>query len=174
MFGKDNSFFGNCSQTGMEVDFHYQAYCFDFHLQVGLTFRQYTPWELDQLFKSWNTFIFVDKLAAPNLLWSLPSCSTAASSVYPRPLFNQAGFPGSTSGKEPTCQCRRYKRNLLYTWVRKIPWRRVWQLTPVFLPGESHGWKSLVGYSPWGHTESDMTEATWHACTCFNQSSRKL
>ena len=43
-------------------------------------------------------------------------------------------------------------------WVRKIPWRRKWQLTPSFLPGESHGQRSLVGYSPWGHKESDMTE----------------
>ena len=39
-------------------------------------------------------------------------------------------------------------------------WRRKWQPTPVFLPGESHEWRSLVGCSPWGHTESDMTEAT--------------
>ena len=45
-------------------------------------------------------------------------------------------------------------------WVRKIPWRRIWQLTPVFLPGESHGQSSLVGYSPWGREESDTTEAT--------------
>ena len=40
-------------------------------------------------------------------------------------------------------------------------WRGKWQPTPVFLPGESHGWRSLVGCSPWGHTESDTTEATW-------------
>ena len=40
----------------------------------------------------------------------------------------------------------------------KIPWRRKWQPTPVFLPGESHGWRSLVGYSPWGRKELDMTE----------------
>ena len=43
-------------------------------------------------------------------------------------------------------------------WVRKIPWRRKWQPTPVFLPGKFHGQRSLVGYSPWGHTELDMTE----------------
>ena len=43
-------------------------------------------------------------------------------------------------------------------WVGKIPWRRKWQPTPVFLPGGSHGWRSLVGYSPWGHKESDTTE----------------
>ena len=42
--------------------------------------------------------------------------------------------------------------------VRKIPWRREWQATPVFFPGESHGQRSLVGYSPWGHKESDMIE----------------
>ena len=42
-------------------------------------------------------------------------------------------------------------------WVGKIPWRRVWQPTPLFLPGESHGHRSLAGYSPWGHKESDMT-----------------
>ena len=41
----------------------------------------------------------------------------------------------------------------------KIPWRRKWQSTPVFLPGKSHGQRSLVVYSPWGHKESDMTEA---------------
>ena len=40
----------------------------------------------------------------------------------------------------------------------KIPWRWKWQPTPLFLPGESHGWKSLVGYSPQGRKESDMTE----------------
>ena len=43
-------------------------------------------------------------------------------------------------------------------WVRKIPWRREWQPTPVFFPGESHGQRSLVGYRPWGHKELDMTE----------------
>ena len=42
--------------------------------------------------------------------------------------------------------------------VRKIPWRRKWQPTPIFLPGESQGQRSLVGYSPWGRKESDMTK----------------
>ena len=53
-------------------------------------------------------------------------------------LRNQ-GFPGGTSGKEPTHQCRRHKRCGFDPRVRKIPWRRAWQPTPVFLPGESHG-----------------------------------
>ena len=57
------------------------------------------------------------------------------------------GFPGGTSGKEPTCQCRRHKRCGFDPWVRKIPWRRAQQPTPVFLPGESHGHRSLAGYS---------------------------
>ena len=43
-------------------------------------------------------------------------------------------------------------------WVGKIPWRRKWQPTPVFSPGKFHGLRSLVGYSPWGHKELDMTE----------------
>ena len=42
--------------------------------------------------------------------------------------------------------------------VGKIPWSSKWQPTPVFLPGKSYGQKSLVGYSPWGHKESDTTE----------------
>ena len=44
------------------------------------------------------------------------------------------------------------------SWVRKIPWRRKWQPTPLFLPGKVHGQRTLVGYSPWGCKELDMTE----------------
>ena len=43
-------------------------------------------------------------------------------------------------------------------WVGRIPWRRAWQPTPVFLPGECHAQRSLVGYSPWGRKELNMTE----------------
>ena len=49
-------------------------------------------------------------------------------------------------------------------WIRKIPWKRAWQPTPVFLPGESLGQRNLVGYSPRGGKESDTTEAIRHAC----------
>ena len=66
-----------------------------------------------------------------------------------------SGFPWWPIGKESTCQCRRHK---FKPWVRKILWRRKWQPTPVFLPGESHGQRSLVDCSPWGREESDMTE----------------
>ena len=48
-------------------------------------------------------------------------------------------------------------RPRFHPWVRKIPWRRKWQPTPVLLRGKSHGQRSLVGYSPWGHKESDTT-----------------
>ena len=48
--------------------------------------------------------------------------------------------------------------------ISVVGWRRKWQPTPVFLPGESCGQRRLVGCCPWGHTESDTTEATWHAC----------
>ena len=53
---------------------------------------------------------------------------------------------------------RRCRRCGFDPWVRKIPWSRTWQPTLVFLPGESHGQKSLVGYSPWGCKESDTAE----------------
>ena len=55
-------------------------------------------------------------------------------------------FPGGTSGKEPVFQCRRLKGHRFEAWVRKIPWRRALQPTPVFLLGESHGQRSLAGY----------------------------
>ena len=68
------------------------------------------------------------------------------------------GFPGGASGKEPACQCRRCKRFVFDPWVRNIPWNRKEQPTPVFLPGEPHRQRSLVGYSPQGCKEWDMTE----------------
>ena len=72
------------------------------------------------------------------------------------------GLPRCLSGKESACQCRRHKFNL---WVGKISWRKKWQPTPEFLPGKSHGQRSLAGYSPRGRKESDTTEhlsnSTW-------------
>ena len=57
----------------------------------------------------------------------------------------------------------RHKGHGFNPWVGKIPWRRTWQPTPVFLPGESHGQRSLAGYGPWGCKESDTTEVTYHS-----------
>ena len=70
------------------------------------------------------------------------------------------GFPGGTGGKELARQCRRRKRQRFNPCIGKIPWRRAWQPTPVFLPGESHRQRSLTGYSLLSYKELDMTEAT--------------
>ena len=68
------------------------------------------------------------------------------------------GLPSQPSVKEPICQCRRRTRWGFNPWVRKMPQRRAWKLIPTFLPGESHGQRSLAGYSPQCHKTSDMTE----------------
>ena len=73
-------------------------------------------------------------------------------------ILNTQGLPWWLSGKESACQCLQCRRRGFDPWVRKIPWRRAWQPTPVFLPGKSHGQRSLVGYSPWDREESDTTE----------------
>ena len=75
-------------------------------------------------------------------------------------LCSCKGSPGGTSGEEPACPYRRHTRCGFDPWVGKIPWRRTWQPTAVFLPGKSHGQRSLVAYSPWGrrvrHDGSDI------------------
>ena len=71
------------------------------------------------------------------------------------------GFLVGSSGNQPACQCRRCKKHEFHPWVRKIRCRRAWQPTWVFLPGESHGQRSLVGYSPKGLKELDVIEATY-------------
>ena len=64
---------------------------------------------------------------------------------------NYPGFPGGISGKEPDCQRRRHKRLWFDPWVRKIPWTRAWQPTPVFLPGEFHGQRTWWVQSTGSH-----------------------
>ena len=88
-------------------------------------------------------------------------------------MVNTAGPKGSElyflDWKEVTqwlsihLQCRRQKRREPDPWDRKIPWRRKWQPTPPFFPGESHGQRSLTGYNPQGCKDSDTNEATEHA-----------
>ena len=92
-----------------------------------------------------------------------------------RPSFVEEDFalvtqlwasPGSASGKETVYQCKRHKRCGFDPWVGKIPCKTEWQPTPVFLPGESHGQRSLVGYSPCGHKDWSRTCLKWqHAHT---------
>ena len=74
-------------------------------------------------------------------------------------LSRSWGFPGGASDKEPICQCRRGKRHRFDPKASKIPWRGAWQPIPAFLPGESHGLRNLVSYSPRGCKESDLTDA---------------
>ena len=62
------------------------------------------------------------------------------------PALLRKGFPGGHSGKDLPASAGRCKRHGFNPWVGKIPWRRAWQPTPVFLPGESHGQRSLAGY----------------------------
>ena len=116
------------------------------------------------------------KLFSWSFIFSLPNCGTLSLSYY---RFSSAlvrvgwgsqengwvggkggtfhGLPTWCSGKESTYQCRRCKRRGFDPWVRKIPWNRKWQPTPELLPGESHGERSLAGYSPRGRRELDMT-----------------
>ena len=78
------------------------------------------------------------------------------------PFFIQVvsiwGFPGGSVWRI-YLQCRRHRR------LGFDPWRRAWQPTPVFLPGPSHGQRSLLGHGLWVCKELDMTEATEHTCT---------
>ena len=71
--------------------------------------------------------------------------------VCPQPmrlgLIPPQSFPGGSDSKASACNADRPGFD---PWVGKIPWRRKWQPTPVFLPGKSHGRRSLAGYSPWG------------------------
>ena len=79
---------------------------------------------------------------------------------YPLPQWTLQVLLVAKKKKKKTCQCRRHKRCGFDAWVGTIPWRRTWQPTSVFLPGEAHGQRSLAGYSPRGHKESDATVVT--------------
>ena len=101
---------------------------------------------------------WIKQITLKHVGWALSNQLKALGTKIDVPLRRKKGFPGGADGKEHACQCRRHKRHRFDPWVGKIPWRRAWQPTPVFLPGESHGQRSLVGCSPWGRKESDTTE----------------
>ena len=92
--------------------------------------------------------------------WPLLIPSSLLNTFYPK---GEAGvqLPGSYLFAFSYCSCR----SGFNPWVRKIPWRRKWQPTPVLLPGKSHRQRSIVAYSPWGHKESDMTERLHFHCS---------
>ena len=86
------------------------------------------------------------RMAYPMLVDKL---SKALSCILMKWTIFRADFPGGSVVKDPAYfSCRRGRRHGFDLWVRKVPWRRKWQATPVFLPGESHGQRSLAGYSP--------------------------
>ena len=78
-------------------------------------------------------------------------------SILNIPVLHVKVFPG---GSAVTNLPTMHWKHMFDLWVGMIPRRRAWQPTPIFLPGESHGQKSLMGSRTWGHRESDMTEAT--------------
>ena len=77
------------------------------------------------------------------------------------------GLPRWFSGKESACQCRTCRRHLFNPWFRKIPWRRNWQHTPVFLPGKSHRQRGLAGKQSTGSQRVGQDLVTKHACSTF-------
>ena len=74
-------------------------------------------------------------------------------------IWQDWGLAGGANGKEPACQCLRRKRPGFDPWVRKIPWKRAWQPTPVSLPGESHRQRT-IGLQRIRHNWSDLA----HVC----------
>ena len=78
--------------------------------------------------------------------------------IYSHPSYFR--LPRWLSDKESSCQRRRCRRRRFNPWLWKIPWRRKWQPTPVFLPGKSHGQRSLAGSVQGGQKELDTTEHT--------------
>ena len=78
--------------------------------------------------------------------------------MFPYFLFKLVSFRGFPGGSEVKASARNAGDMGSIPGSGRFPWRRKWQPTPVFLSGESHGRRSLVGYSPWGHKESDTTE----------------
>ena len=78
---------------------------------------------------------------------------------------------GGASGREPACRCWRLKRRMLNPWVRKIPWRRKWQPTPVFLPGEipwteEPGGLQSMGLHRVGHDRNNLAHSTCASMDC--------
>ena len=95
------------------------------------------------------------------MIWSFPNSRYLLSRVLTEFTFciiHYYGFPHDASGKESACQYRRCKSPEFYPWVSKIPWRKKWQPTPVFLTGESYGQRSLAGYGPQSCKELDTTK----------------
>ena len=94
------------------------------------------------------------------------ACASLTSPASPRKYLKTGkgwnGLPWWLRWQKIHLQCR---RSGFDPWVGMMPWRRAWPPTLVFLPGDLHGDRILVGHSPWGRKESGTMEATQHACT---------
>ena len=125
--------FYNCSNSGLD-----EVICPDSHNTYSIYVVKCMRFKKQQPWFSLRILLF--------------SCVATKKAYFPAVPH---GLPRQLSGKESTCQCRGHGFD---PWLGKIPWRRKWQPTPVFLPEMSHGQRSLVGYSLWGRKESDMTQ----------------
>ena len=141
-----------CSRDSPGIS-HVQEHAYT-HKQMH-THTPHTPWETVKGLISFgecrercifNVYILISL--------SVCVCARAYMYIYAH-THTPMGFPGGSVVKNPACQCRRHG---LSPWVGKFPWRRKWHATPVFLPREAHGQRSLVGYSPLGRKELDTTE----------------
>ena len=92
-------------------------------------------------------------VSTPSALTALPSSIWSLFTVPPKASVR-------VKWERIHLQGKRGRRLRFHLWVKKIPWRRKWQVTPLVLPGKFHGQRSLAGYSPWGSKELDMTEHT--------------
>ena len=100
--------------------------------------------------------IIGSELIPNNAVYNRKSNGSAVCSVFPVNWASQVAQ--KESGKESACQCRRHRFDRA---LKKIPWSRKWQPTPVFLPGKLHGQWSLADYSLKGHKELNTTEPAW-------------
>ena len=123
-------------------------------------------WEGGRGCPAWHlTSVFCPRYWAPAIMQVGPR-RAGSNSILTMALESQYcyaflwGFSSCSAGGESAGQCRKCKRCGFSSWVGKIPWERKWQATPIFLPGESCGQRSLAGYSPWGCKESETTELT--------------
>ena len=95
------------------------------------------------------------------LTWApqqLKRISDIRMNMFRKWLHFPVGFPGGSVGKESACNAGDTGDASLILESGRFPWRKKWQPAPVFLPGESHGQRGLMGYTPWGHKELDMAE----------------
>ena len=136
-----NAVLGSCSVPTLMTTFHRHRKC-DGNLKSGSpsqTQKGVLPLLTPQRHFWWGNSLFLSPFSVSS--FSMLTC-----------------FPGGASGKESACRWRRWKRHWFNFWVGKLPWRRAWQSTTLFLPEELDGQRSLADYSPWGCKELDTTE----------------